>query len=525
MRAAWWMVGLILTLGGCQKAAAPPAAPPTSAPSAARNAPAGVDWSTGGVEAAFTTAAQVNRPVLLYWGASWCPFCHTLKSKVFSRPDFIAKTRLFVPVYLDGDDPGAQKWAEQFGVQGYPTLVVLDPMRHEIVRVGAGLDVEQYAAVLDSALENVQPVDALLQAATQGKMLTLNECRRLAYNSWGLDTLTPSEYGARADALNAAATQCPADAAGERADLTIYAAYYAADADSKRLTPRLKTLTDQVAAIVARTDLATGQVEALQSLDDSFFKAVQARGQAFTNVFRGQYLRIMDTAAVDSHYVLADQLGFVDAKVHAQVALGGSKYQLPSEVVMSAEQRIDMALSGEQDNYVRPGLVNASLNILEDLRDYPKAYQIVKDEIPRADSPYYFQGDLADIAEQMGRKQEALQLFQSAYDGSKGAATRFQWGQRYVSGLLRLDPKDSSRIQSAGEQVLGELDGPDRIYRRARVRLEKLDTDLRAWNKAAKGGHDDVIKQLRARMQQICVKIPDSEPARGSCDAFLKGAA
>jgi hypothetical protein len=33
-----------------------------------------------------------------------------------------------------------------------------------------------------------------------------------------------------------------------------------------------------------------------------------------------------------------------------------------------------------------------------------------------------------------------------------------------------------------------------------------------------------VLHALHARMQQICVKIPDQDPARQSCDAFLKSA-
>ena len=66
-----------------------------------------------------------NKPVLLYWGAQWCPPCKQLKSAVFSRPDFIEKSKLFVAVYLDGDLPDAQKWGDVFRVTGYPTVVVL----------------------------------------------------------------------------------------------------------------------------------------------------------------------------------------------------------------------------------------------------------------------------------------------------------------------------------------------------------------------------------------------------------------
>jgi tetratricopeptide (TPR) repeat protein len=223
--------------------------------------------------------------------------------------------------------------------------------------------------------------------------------------------------------------------------------------------------------------------------------------------------------------VLADQLGFIDAQLRSLKALGAPKAALPKQAVADAHQRIDAALASEQNPFVRSGLVNASLDILEDIGDYPDAYSIAHAEIARASAPYYYKADLAEIAEKLGRKDEALTLLDEAYRESQGAATRFQWGQLYVSGLLRMAPKDSQRIEDAGSAVLGELDGPDRIYRRARVRLERLDQELRAWNDQAKGAHDDVLKGLRTRMQQICVKIPATDDARRSCDEFLKTAA
>jgi protein disulfide-isomerase len=526
MDARWICLSLVLVLAGCNKSQPPRAQHATHA-----NEPRDIAWFDGSLQGAFIVAKRENRPVLLYWGAEWCPFCHTLKSKVFSRPDFIAKSHLFLPVYLDGDDDGAQKWGEQFGIQGYPTIIVLDPDRHEIIRLGAGRDVAQYAAILDMALEDVQPVDAVLQAVGDGTALGVKECRRLAYNSWELDTLAQKDYGRRADQLQAAAAQCPADLSLERANLTIYAAYYAANAESDALdapkavpSVRLTALTDQVAGILAQRSLAVSSADALQMLDDSFFKAASARGAKFAPALRDSYVATMDAAANDPRYVEADQLGFIDAKLRALKALGGPKSKLPPDAVADANMRIDEMLDSEQNPYLRSGLVNASINILEDTGNYPKAYQIAKAEMARSAMPYYFEADLAEVAEKMGQKDEAVGLLDQAYRESQGTATRFQWGQLYVSGLLRMTPNDSSRIQQAGSAVLAELDGPDRIYRRARVRLETLDRELRAWNDASKGQHVDVLQTLHSRMQEICVKIPDAEPARASCDAFLKSA-
>jgi hypothetical protein len=331
--------------------------------------------------------------------------------------------------------------------------------------------------------------------------------------------------------LATAASDCPADAPVERASLNIYAAYYAANAESDALeqpkaapSALLAGLQDQVNDVLSQPTLAVTAAGALAMLDDKFFKSVLVRGGALPDQLRDRYAATMAAAATDQRYVLADQLEFLDAQLRALKDLGKPKAALPKDVVASARRRIDAALAAEQNPFVRSGLVNASLDILEDLNDLPGAYAVAHDEIPRASAPYYYKADLAEIAEKMGRKDEALTLFDEAYRESQGAATRFQWGQLYVSGLLRLAPKDTQRISDASSAVLGELDGPDRIYRRARVRLEKMDHELRAWNDAAKGSHADVLQGLHEHMQEICVKIPDGDAARASCDAFLKSA-
>jgi thiol-disulfide isomerase/thioredoxin len=517
---------LTLLLVGCHKSQ------PLHAQHASHaNEPRDIAWFDGSLEGAFIVAKREDRPVLLYWGAEWCPFCHTLKSTVFSRPDFIAKSHLFLPIYLDGDDEGAQKWGEQFGIQGYPTLIVLDADQHEIIRLGAGRDVSQYAAILDLALDHLQPADVLLQTAAGGKVLTADECRRLAYNSWELDTLDSGSYAARAEQLQIATSRCPSELKLERASLTIYAAFYASNAETDALdasnaqpSARLLTLTDEVEAILQQPELAVSSAESLQVLDDAFFKAVKARGARFAPALRDSYTGVMDSASNDPRYVQADQLGFIDARLRALKALNDSKYKLPKDTLASVNARIDGALAAEQNPYLRSGLVNASLNILEDVGDYHKAYDVAKAEIARSGTPYYYEGDLAEIAEKQGHRDEAVALLEKAYQHSQGPATRFQWGAIYMSGLLRMTPKDAARVQQAGAEVLAELDGQDRIYRRARVRLEKLDHELRAWNDASRGQYSEVLQNLHVQMQQICVKIPDKEPARASCDAFLKPA-
>ena len=106
-----------------------------------------------------------------------------------------------------------------------------------------------------------------------------------------------------------------------------------------------------------------------------------------------------------------------------------------------------------------------------------------------------------------------------AYAQSQGAATRFQWGTDYLFGLIRMKPADDATIRTTGLAVLGELDGPDRIYRRTRMRLERLDHTLAKWN--AKGDHAATIAALKQRMDGICSQIPRTDPANATCRGFL----
>ena len=475
--------------------------------------------------AAFAAAKTEHKPILLYWGAVWCPPCQQLKSTVFTRPDFIAKSRLFVAVHLDGDDAGAQKLGEDFRVSGYPTLVVLDADRHELMRIAGGMDLSQYATVLDTALADLQPVDALLASVGSGAALNAGQCRRLAFNGW--EPLDDDAAGSArlAQQLDAAAGHCPATANLERSRLQIFAASYATEAEADALkhgsapSAALRTHVAAIGQILARAATALEVADALQVLNENFFRAVKASGSA--DAWLASFTKVMDGAASDPDFAEADQLGAIGSKLTAIKIIKGA---VPAGAARAASARVAAALAEHQTPYVRSGIINAVLPIYDVLGQNEQAYKVVQGELAKTDTPYYYKADLGDLAEELGKKDEAVKWFSEGYAEARGPATRFQWGEMYAASLLRLEPNNAEQIQTVTGQVLGELDGPDRIYRRAHARLVRLDKALRKWNTDAGNKHHEVIVDLRQRMQTICVKIPEAEPARANCDAFLASA-
>ena len=518
-----------LVAAGCAQHSAPPAlasAPPAAA--AGAPAPAApqptIAWFNGSVEQAFAAARAQNKPVFLYWGAKWCPPCHELKATVFSRPDFIGKLRLFVPVQLDGDDPGAQKWGEKFGVSGYPTVLVLSADQGELARISGGMDLAQYAEVLDLVLGDVRPLNAILATLATGQPLSHEDCRRLAYYGWDVADDVNTQFAALSQTLTQAAARCPPGSAAEQARLRVMAAAFAADGEAAALAAgkppdaRLARLIGDVQNILANPPLAAAVADVLAGLDDSFFQAVARATPDAVAQWNQRYAAVMDAAATDPRFSAADHLYSLYARLVAGKALD-PQHRIDPALSRQAHQRIDASLAGNLDEHSRASVVNAALNILDLVGDDARAYAITRAELARSKSPYYYMLDLASLEEKHGHPAAAVQWLAQAYAQSQGAATRFQWGTDYVLGLIRMTPADDAAIRSAGLAVLGELDGPDRIYRRTRIRLERLDEALVKWN--AKGAHMATIAALRQRMTGICDRIAQPDPAIATCRGFL----
>lgn len=493
---------------------------PQSAPAASAghaDAP-GIDWFRGDVAAAFAVAGQSGKPVFLYWGAKWCPPCQQLKSSVFSRSDFISKTRQFVAVYLDGDEPGAQSWGEKFHVSGYPTVVVLRADQREITRLSGGIDLSLYTDLLDAALGDVEPMSEVLATLKQKPAsLSAAQCRRLAYYAWDVADFSTTDQESIAASLAETADTCTGMSPVERARFMVISA---------ALAPAPQTVA-AVMRIVADPSISLRVEDALQDLGASFFAAVQTRNaagapdSADAAQFRHDWSLVMDTVANDPRVIDADQLGALGKKLELLKQFAAD-HTVPPAAAAQARARVSLALAKPMDPYVRAGVVNAASFVDDQLGDETAEYAMLQAELATASAPYYYMVDLGTIEEKRGHGDAALAWFARAYRESRGIATRFQWGCTYLQALLRLAPRDRARIRRIGLEVIGELDGPDRIQARTRRRLEKLDESLRQWSAAQHATTD--IRALHARMSGMCMRLPSEDSGLASCRRFLEGA-
>lgn len=422
---------LIALLAGCAK--------PATAPLAND-----IAWFQGSVDAAFTEAQASNRPVFLYWGAQWCPYCQQLKSSVFTRRDFVDKSQLFVPVYLDGDDPGAQAWGERLKISGYPTVLILRADGTELMRVAGGMDVERYTGILDLALEDTKPVSEIFATLERTpQTLPKDDCTRLAYHGFSLDETFTRDKRRTAALLTLAASHCPEDATVERARLEVLAA-------AAEPTP---VFAGPVVRVLGKRELAVAVADTLFALDEEFFAAARTAAVVPDVELQERWFRVMEAAARDPRYSESDQLFALHAHLQGAKVFGA----LPPELANAARSHVEEVLARKHDGFARASVVNAALYVFDALDDDERVYSLATSELPTATAPYYLMMDLAGIDEKRGRTDAALGWLERAYDESKGAATRFQWGTAYVAGLVRMRPDDEAKIREAALATLNEL--------------------------------------------------------------------
>jgi thiol-disulfide isomerase/thioredoxin len=524
-------LAVLLAAAGCSRKSPPPApAQPEAALDATAHAVPGIDWFAGDVDAALAAAKAAGKPLFLFWGAEWCPPCAQIKSTIFNTREFQERSRLFVPVYLDGDTPSAQRQGERFGVMGYPTMILFRADGTEITRLPGGVDVARYATVLDTALADGRPVVEILRAALGNGEVTSNDWRLLAYYSWGTDYGRILPPDRRAATFRQLSERCPKELLPECA--RFYFEYLGAAADD---AGEDRTPLDAVAskAEVARLVQLLGSAEVAQAnVDSLLYDATNVVGllSGAGSPEREQLLSAW-RAALDGlarggeGFALSgpEQLNLVRARMILQ-RLEVPDAPLTEALLAEAREAVARVDAATAEPYARHAAIYAAAGLYWEAGLAEDANRMLTAELEKSKSPYYFMLDLARLAKQAGRKDEAVAWLERAYTGAQGPATRFQWGYNYLVGLLEMTPEDTARIERVGLEVLGELgDSPDAFYQRTQMRLAQLSAKLLEWGTGAESAA--VVERLRGRTGTICAALPAGDKGRANCEAFLRPAA
>lgn len=478
---------------------------------------AAIDWrKDNNVEAAFAAAKAANKPLFLYWGAVWCPPCNQVKATIFNRQEFIDKSRHFIPVYLDGDSPGAQKYAAQFKVRGYPTMILFRPDGTELTRLPGEVDSERYLQVLTLALNSAAPVSETLKLALAGgKTLKADDWSLLADYSWDdpQQKLVPQKEIAAT--LSKLAELAPAGLNATRLYLkSLYAQAGAKNAalDKAQATDKLIKALSDVKVARDNLDLVAGSAAELTEFltasgSDSRHKLVTAWNAALQKL------------ADDQTISKTDRLGAVVAEI-ALAKLDGGK---PTPALQKeVQKRVGSIEQATTDSYERQSVVSSAAYALGNAGLLDDSDNLLKAELKRSHSPYYFMSTLGSNAKKRGDKAGAVNWYEQAYNASKGPATRLQWGSNYVVSLVDLTPADAPRIEKAVSSVFDEAGKTDTaFYERNRAYLEKMGKKLVEWNKDGK--HQLVFAKVKSQLDGICNRLPSGDPQKASCQGILKG--
>ncbi len=381
------------------------------APHAPEHLPPGIAWRQGDVDAAFAEAKRTNKPLFLYWGAVWCPSCNQVKSTIFSQQAFKSRSSFFVPVYLDGDTENAQKIGDRFKVRGYPTMILFRPDGTEVTRLPGEVDLDRYMQALSIGLNASHPFKQTLAAALKdGARVTPDEWRVLADYSWDTDGDLPVPGERVAATLQALARHARADHANAQAlRLDLKAAVSAAAGD-----PPQQGDVDKAAAAAAVRDALRDPKRARADYDvlvaaPAEVVAYLAGGDAAARALLAkQYDAALARLSTDASLAAIDRTMALHGRVRVARLDARPGAPLPPALADAVRRQTASAVTESTNVYGRQAVVSEAADTLTDAGQFDAADALLKAELVRSPTPYYFMSGLAANAKARGDRAAAL---------------------------------------------------------------------------------------------------------------------
>lgn len=156
--------GAILIIAGCEvrsggdlerTADAPEKSPVEGSPdvSAGTGVNRGKVQFVNGYHRGFELAREQHKPMLVFFTAEWCTYCHQMEAEAFTDEPVVNLAKQFVCIQVDADcEPNV---CREFRVKGYPTIQFLSPRGVPLNRVTGKQPAQQLVSEMQAALQAV----------------------------------------------------------------------------------------------------------------------------------------------------------------------------------------------------------------------------------------------------------------------------------------------------------------------------------------------------------------------------------
>ena len=98
-------------------------------------------------------AQAARKPILLFFTAEWCRYCHQMGQEAFVHPQVVSLSEQFVCVLVDADTESDV--CRRFGVQAYPTVQFVSPRGVPLNRLVGKKPAQQVVTAMQAALQSV----------------------------------------------------------------------------------------------------------------------------------------------------------------------------------------------------------------------------------------------------------------------------------------------------------------------------------------------------------------------------------